>query len=154
VGLCGALATAGLVGRFEEQLRLNVMLAFFLPGIVYLADAVGTQTEMVIVRGLSLGVSVRRMIGREMLGVLAIGVALAAITAPLVWWQWDDPSLALSVAVSLFAACSTATAVGIVFPWIFDRLTLDPAVGSGPLATLFQDFLSIWVYLFLTGLMM
>jgi magnesium transporter len=52
LGLCGALLAADLVGQFEEPLRRNVMLAFFMPGIVYLADAVGTQTETVIVRGL------------------------------------------------------------------------------------------------------
>ena len=32
---------ADLVGSFEAHLQLNVMLAFFIPGIVYLADAVG-----------------------------------------------------------------------------------------------------------------
>jgi magnesium transporter len=52
----GALFAADLVGQFEELLRVQVMLAFFMPGIVYLADAVGPQTETVIVRGLSLGV--------------------------------------------------------------------------------------------------
>jgi magnesium transporter len=42
LGLAGALVAADLVGWFEAQLRVQVMLAFFLPGIVYLADAVGT----------------------------------------------------------------------------------------------------------------
>ncbi len=45
VGLAGALLAADIVGAFEQQLQANVMLAFFIPGIVYLADAVGTQTE-------------------------------------------------------------------------------------------------------------
>ena len=56
LGLCGALVAADVVGQFEELLRVQEMPAFFMPGIVYLADAVGTQTETVIVRGLSLGV--------------------------------------------------------------------------------------------------
>jgi magnesium transporter len=34
LGLCGALLAADLVGSFEDHLRLNVMLAFFMPGIV------------------------------------------------------------------------------------------------------------------------
>lgn len=36
---------ADLVGRFETQLQLAILLAFVIPGIVYLTDAVGTQTE-------------------------------------------------------------------------------------------------------------
>jgi hypothetical protein len=69
---------ADLVGSFEGHLQLNVMLAFFIPGIVYLADAVGTQTETVVVRGLSLGIPMRRMVARELLAGILIGVALAA----------------------------------------------------------------------------
>jgi magnesium transporter len=44
VGLAGAMVAAGVVGAFEEALRANVLLAFFVPAVVYLADAVGTQT--------------------------------------------------------------------------------------------------------------
>jgi magnesium transporter len=152
MGLGGAVVTAGLVGRFESRLQLNVMVAFFMPGIVYLADAVGTQTETVVVRGLSLGVPMTRMVVREILAVLAIGLTLGALAVPVVWWQWHDASLAVAVGVSIFAASSTATAVGITLPWVFDRLGIDPAVGSGPLATVLQDLFSIWVYLAVTTL--
>jgi Mg/Co/Ni transporter MgtE len=48
VGLLGALLAADIVGAYEQQLQANVMLAFFIPGIVYLADAVGTQTEALV----------------------------------------------------------------------------------------------------------
>jgi magnesium transporter len=43
LGLGGAIVAAPLVGRFKEQLREEVLLAFFVPGVVYMADAVGTQ---------------------------------------------------------------------------------------------------------------
>ncbi|MGH8834625.1 MAG: magnesium transporter, partial [Actinomycetes bacterium] len=32
-------------------------------------------------------------------------------------------------------------------PWLFHRLGKDPAFGSGPLATVIQDLLSIAIYL-------
>ncbi|NTW36339.1 MAG: magnesium transporter [Syntrophobacteraceae bacterium] len=108
VGLGGALLAADFVGWFEAQLQHKVMLAFFIPGIVYLADAVGTQTETVVVRGLSLGVAMRQMAGRELLAGLAIGLALAVVSGPLVWWRWGEGDIALCVGLSLFAACSTA----------------------------------------------
>jgi magnesium transporter len=52
VGLLGAFAAANILSSYEEQLAGRVILAFFVPGIVYLADAVGTQTETLIIRGL------------------------------------------------------------------------------------------------------
>jgi magnesium transporter len=45
LGLLGAMASALVVGAFEEELRKQVLLAFFIPAVVYMADAVGTQTE-------------------------------------------------------------------------------------------------------------
>jgi len=146
VGLAGALLAADFVGWFEGQLRHRVLLAFFLPGIVYLADAVGTQTETVVVRGLSVGVPMRRMAVRELLVGLAIGVALAGIAGPFVWWRWGEADVALCVGLAVFAACSTATVAAMLLPWLLDAAGIDPAFGSGPLATVVQDLLSILIY--------
>ena len=129
-----------------DTLELKMVLAFFIPGIVYLADAVGTQTETVVVRGLSVGVPIQRMVVRELLTGVAIGLALAAVSSPLVWWRWRDADLALCVGLSLFAACSIATVSAMLLPWLFDTLGIDPAFGSGPLATVIQDLLSILIY--------
>ena len=154
LGLGGALLAADLVGSFEAQLQMHVMLAFFIPSIVYLADAVGTQTETVVVRGLSLGVSMRRMVGRELLAGLLIGTALGIVALPLVWWRWDDAALALAIGISVIAACSTATVAAMALPWLFDSFELDAAFGSGPLATVVQDLVSIWMYLWVATLVM
>jgi magnesium transporter len=121
---------------------------------VYLADAVGTQTETVVVRGLSVGVRMRRMLRRELLAGLAIGIALAAVAGPLIWLRWGQADLALCVALSLLAACSTATLAAMALPWAFDVAGLDPAFGSGPLATVIQDLASILIYFGVAGAVM
>jgi magnesium transporter len=54
--------------------------------------------------------------------------------------------VALAVSLALVASCSIATVVAMLLPWLFQRLRLDPAFGSGPLATVIQDLLSIAVY--------
>lgn len=149
VGLAGALAAADLVASFEAQLQSTVMLAFFVPGLVYLADAVGTQTETVIVRGLSVGVAMRRMVTRELLVGLATGLVLAAIAGPFVWWRWGEVAIAATVGLSVLAACSTATLAAMTLPWLLDAAGIDPAFGSGPLATVIQDLLSILIYFFI-----
>ncbi len=146
VGLAGAFLAADFVGWFEAQLQERIVLAFFIPGIVYLADAVGTQTETVVVRGLSIGVTMRRMARRELLVGLAIGLTLALIAGPLVLLRWGAFDVALCIGLSVLAACSTATLSAMLLPWLLDRLSIDPAFGSGPLATVIQDLLSILIY--------
>ena len=146
VGLAGALLAADVVGWFEGKLQEKLILAFFIPGIVYLADAVGTQTETVVVRGLSVGVRLRRVIALELFTGLGVGAALALVAAAIVSWRWSDADVALIVGLAILAACSTATVVAMTLPWLFDRLGMDPAFGSGPLATVIQDLLSIVLY--------
>jgi magnesium transporter len=147
VGLLGALLAADIVGAYEQQLQANVMLAFFIPGIVYLADAVGTQTEALVIRGLSVGVSIGGVVRREVYTGLLVGVTLAAVFFPIGLWRWGDASMVTAVALAILAACTTASAVALTLPWLLNRLGLDPAFGSGPLATVIQDLLSVIIYL-------
>jgi magnesium transporter len=147
VGLAGAMASALIVGAFEDQLDRKVLLAFFVPAVVYMADAVGTQTETVLIRGLSAGLDMRAVVRRELLTGIVIGLVVGAAFFPFALVGWGDASVAVAVALALVASCSIATGVAMLLPWIFQRLGTDPAFGSGPLATIMQDLLSIAVYL-------
>jgi len=55
--------------------------------------------------------------------------------------------LVASVSTSIFVAGSIAAAIGIGLPWLLARRGMDPAYGSGPVATVIQDILTIVVYL-------
>jgi magnesium transporter len=146
VGLAGAMASAALVGAFESQLKENILLAVFVPAVVYMADAVGTQTEAVVIRGLSVGVSIRQVLRREVATGVAIGLAIAFAFLPFAWGVWGDQSVAVAVSAALLGSCSIASVVALLLPWLLDRLGMDPAFGSGPLATVLQDLLSLAVY--------
>ena len=146
IGLLGAMVSTAIVGAFEEQLARNVLLALFIPAVVYMADAVGTQTETVLIRGLSVGVSVRAVVRRELFTGAIVGLTIAAVFLPFALFGWGDERVAVAVSLALLASCSIATIVAMTLPWLFQRAGIDPAFGSGPLATVVQDLLSIAVY--------
>jgi len=146
VGLLGAMLSADIVAAYEAGIREKILLAFFIPAIVYLADAVGTQTETVVIRGFSVGVDFRQIVRSELLTGLAIGTLIALSAFPILCWRWGDLSLAFGVSLALLAACSTATLAAMALPWLLARFQIDPAFGSGPLATVIQDLLSILIY--------
>jgi len=150
VGLVGALLSALLVGAFDRQLEEEVLIAFFVPGVVYLADAVGVQTTSLVVRGLSVGVSIGGTAVREAITGVLVGLVLACVALPVVLLVWGDAEVAWAVSVALFAASSFATVIGMALPWLIHRTGKDPAYGAGPLATVIQDLLSLVVY-FLTA---
>jgi len=146
LGLLGAMASAVIVGAFEEEIKTQVLLAFFLPAVVYMADAVGTQTETVVIRGMALGVPVRRVFAREFATGLIIGALLGAAFFVFCLAVWDDADIAAAVGISLGISCSIASVVAMALPYGLARLGRDPAFGSGPLATVIQDLLSIVAY--------
>jgi magnesium transporter len=147
VGLVGSMLATLVVAWFEQALQSRVAIAFFVPGIVYLADAIGTQTETIAVRGLSLShMPLRRLIAQELRTGLLIGFTLGLLTIPVVWLGFGDVKLALAVASALVIAGALATTIGLVFPWALSHLGRDPAFGSGPIATIVQDVLSLFVY--------
>jgi magnesium transporter len=146
LGLLGFFIAADIIAYFEVALKEKLVLAFFIPGIVYLADAVGTQTETVVIRGLSVGIGIGRVVLLEAITGLIIGLALSVIAAPFIFWRWGDADVALAVGLSIFTACSIATVVAMLIPWVLSRFSIDPAFGSGPVATVVQDLLSISLY--------
>jgi magnesium transporter len=146
LGLAGAMLSAGIVAGFEDELRRHVLLAFFVPAVVYMADAVGTQTEAVVIRGMAIGVQLRRIAARELASGLVIGVILAASFFAFALGVWGDTRIAAAVAIALFVSASLATLIAMSLPYALARLGRDPAFGSGPLATVIQDLLSILVY--------
>jgi magnesium transporter len=147
VGLLGAMLSAELVGVFEAKLQSHLVLAFFVPGVVYLADAVETQTETLIIRGMSLGISIERVFWREVVTGFLVGIVLASTVFPIVLWRWERADVASAVSVALLAACSIASGVAMILPWLLRSLRQDPAFAAGPLATVIQDLLSVLVYL-------
>jgi magnesium transporter len=151
VGLAGALLAAVVVSAFERQLREQVLIAYFVPGVVYIAAAVGMQTETLVIRGLSLGVGIRRVAVREAVTGGLLGAMLALLALPLIWLGWGELTVALSVAVAMCAASIIATGVALLLPWALHRLAKDPAFGSGPVATVIQDVLTVTIYFLAAG---
>ena len=100
-----------------------------------------------LIRALSVGVLLRNVVKRELATGLIVGVLMGAAFLPFALLAWGDGEVAVAVGLALVASCSIATLVAMAFPWMFRRLGADPAFGSGPLATVVQDLLSITVYL-------
>lgn len=146
LGLLGAFVAAVVVGRFDDELEQNVLLAFFLPGIVYMSAAIGTQTQTVVIRGLSVGVTMRETLRRELVSGLLLSFAVTAAFVPIALVGWGDLKLATGVGLALLASSLAATAIALALPWMFQRFGADPAFGSGPLATVLQDIFTIAIY--------
>jgi len=155
VGLAGGFLAGGVASIFEVSLRREVALAFFLPLVVYMADAVGTQTETVLVRRLAYGdVEVWTQLTQEALIGASIGAIVAVIAGGGLWLWNGHPALAMVVGASLGVTAVVATLMASLLPLGLARLGADPALASGPVATVVQDILSVGIYLMIATVLL
>lgn len=146
-GLAGSAAATLVVARFEHAMATLPAVAFFMPALVYLADAIGTQSETIAVRGLSLShMSLRQLFASELRTGLLLGAVLSAVAFPLVLAVFGNLRLAAAVALALAIASTLASTLGLAMPALLQRLGADPAYGSGPIATIVQDVLTLAIY--------
>lgn len=149
-GLVAGSITTLAVSKFEHVLASEVRLAFFIPLIVYLSDAVGTQTETIFVRNASkrnLSMhSFLRMLTKELSIGLILGVIFGVLSAAFAYWWLGSAAVAITVGTAMALSISSATVIAIIAPAILKRGHQDPAIGSGPFTTVIQDFVSLMIY--------
>jgi len=155
-GLFASSIITFVMTGFEETLSANVRAAFFVPALVYIAGAIGTQAVSVAVRGLSTdSVSIGRLLRDELIIGSAIGISLGVVAFTSVSLLFDDVALALAVGLAVFGGGAVSAFVGFALPWAFLRFGSDPALGSGPICTIIQDVASLSIYFVLvTALIM
>ena len=148
IGLCGGIVAALVVGQFESVLEQHLAIAAFIPVIVYLADAIGAQIQLIFIRSLALdnNLPVWRYFIREVKVNLVLGLILALSVAGISYLWLGFADLSLVLALSVFATAVAALIIAVALPYALYRLRFDPAIGSGPFATVICDILSLLIY--------
>lgn len=156
IGLGGGLLVAKVIGFFGATLEENLILASFIPLIVYMSSAVGTQMETYIIRDLATEqkLPIQPYLLRNSAIVIAIAVSLSSLLLLSYGILSDNWFVAAVLGVSLFASICSSLVTGIIIPYAFSKLALDPADASGPIATILQDAMSIVIYFGIATMML
>lgn len=147
-GLLGGLLAAQIVSFFEDALTVHFVLAAFIPLIVYMADAVGVQAQTLFIRNLALDsrLDIRNYFFKEIKISLIIALILGGLLAVISFLWFDLLAIGIILGLSLFLTVVCACLIAILIPWLLQNLKKDPAIGSGPFATILRDVLSLLVY--------
>jgi magnesium transporter len=147
-GLLGGLVAAQVVGGFEELLATQLSLVLFIPVIVYMSDAVGSQSQIIFIRSLALdhNFSTRKYFLREIKVGSVIALIIAFLLSMIVWFWKGDLGLTVTLGLSIAISIVVSVMVAVLIPLILIRLKRDTAAGSAPFATILRDLLSIIIY--------
>ena len=153
LGLGVGIAGSVVMSRFEQLLARNISLAFFVPIIVYMSDAVGTQTETIFVRDLA-GKRVKflKYLVKELILGMYMGLVLGAGIGAAAWIWLKSVPIALTVGLAMFLNVAISPLVALGVAEVLFKGKTDPAVGAGPFTTVIQDVISLIIYLLIASL--
>lgn len=155
LGLLGGIVATLIVRFFEGALEQKLALAFFIPVIVYMSDAVGTQTETLFIRALAIEkIAFKKYLLKE----IVIGFLLGAVLSVLLYLYaalvFDDALVAMIVGISMVLSSTFAVIIATFVPLILRGFGVDPAVGAGPFTTVVQDILALVIYFLVASFML
>jgi magnesium transporter len=149
LGLSGSFITTFIVGSFDSMLEKQILLATFIPAIVYMSDAVGNQTQTIFIKAMAMSSKIDFVfyMFRETKIALVLGMILSTIVFLISALLWKSPIISFIFGFSLLMAVIGASIMAIILPIILKKFKIDPAVASGPMASVMRDIYSLSIYL-------
>ena len=142
--------TGNIIIHYSNLLESVIVLAAFVPLLTGSGGNIGSQTSTVFVRGIALkeitAKNALHLIIREVWVGLLLGALLGSIVIVWAYWLQGNWMVALAVGLSLWLISTLATFFGSVWPLVFQRIGLDPAMVSAPFISTVVDVLGALTY--------
>lgn len=151
ITLIGLLVTPFVLSFFQATLHKLVQLAFFIPVVCGISGNTGVQSATIVVRGLATGqIDLKEYLAvawKEFRAGLLIGVVCGLVVMLLSQFAFHNFRMAVVVGLSVMAAISWASLLGVFIPSLLARMGKDPAIATGPIVTSLNDAAAALIYL-------
>jgi magnesium transporter len=149
------LFLAGTLTKYVSHFFKGVQVAIpdlvdFIPLMIGTGGNAGSQTVGTIIRGVALGEiqgsQAFRVLFREWLTGLLLGIVLGSIGFLYTWFLHGSPAFAAVIGLAILFICMWANSVGAIVPLMAKRFGIDPAVVSAPLISTLVDATGLVIF--------
>lgn len=151
VNLATAFLAAWVAGLFEATLEQVVMLAVLMPVVPSMGGIAGTQTLILITRGMALGQiersNARWLLAKEFGVALFSSIGWSIVVAIVTTWWFGTWRIGLVIALALAVNMLCAALAGFAVPMALKRLRIDPALAGGVVLTTITDVVGLVAFL-------
>ncbi|MEM5814989.1 MAG: magnesium transporter [Candidatus Aenigmatarchaeota archaeon] len=147
LGFFGALLTSVIVSGFENVINKYLPLAFFMPLLVYISDATGTQTEATTIRTLALdpNISFKKYFIKQLKSGIILGIIIGLMATIIISILWGK-EYGVVAGIATFISMNFSNSFTSSLPFFYRKIGLDPAAISGPLDTIISDIMTLFIY--------
>ncbi|MDV3237745.1 MAG: magnesium transporter [Gammaproteobacteria bacterium] len=151
LNLVTAFLVSMVVGQFEGTIEKVVALAVLMPVVASMGGIAGSQTLMLVIRGLALGrlsgANARHLLIKESSVGLLNGAVLALVVAGVTVLWFEDPRIGAIIAAAMVINLLFAALAGVVIPLVQRRMGIDPALAGGVVLTTVTDMVGFMTLL-------
>lgn len=150
ISFFGEMVSAMIMFSFSATIDQILASAFFIPVVMAMGGSTGTQSSIIVVRGLATGEinprDIRRRLYREIRTALVIGIVIAGLIFMIVSFWQNDNKFGLVLSSTLIIIIINASLFGAVIPFFFKKINVDPALATGPFVATFNDVIGLLIY--------
>ena len=158
IGIAGGIASATILGGFENSLARNPVLALFIPLIGGTGGNVGIQSSALVVQGLANGTLDIKNSLQQFFKEAGVAIINSSIISLLVLlyniFFLDSYAITFAVSLSLLAVVIFASIFGTIVPLTLEKLKIDPALATGPFITITSDIIGVLIYMGISELLL
>ncbi|PCH84060.1 MAG: magnesium transporter [Piscirickettsiaceae bacterium] len=151
INLFTAFLAAWVIGLFSATIEQLVALAVLMPIVASMGGIAGSQTLMLMIRGIALNqigkTNARWLLWKE-LAVGALNGMLWASVVGLITGLWfQSVPLGLLIASAMMINLIAAAFAGATIPLVLKRINVDPALAGGVVLTTITDVIGFVSFL-------
>jgi len=148
--LAGLAVPAVLTRGFQVSFPHMDALVPFVLVIGAMGGNVGSQSATIVVRGFATGrvdfQNLGHFLFKELVVSSLMGLACGVLSGLVSQLWYGDPWLSLTVAISMTVAIVASAILGVLVPYFFRLVKIDPAIAAGPAVTTIDDIVAIGIY--------
>ena len=148
--MISATVTGVIISNYQAAFSAFPQLVAFIPMLMDTGGNCGSQSSMLVIRGLALDQihfsDILKVMFKEFRVSIIVSIVLAIVNGLRIFIMYKDPVLALIICCSLMATIMLAKIIGCTLPLLASKIHLDPALMAAPLITTMVDTCSIFIY--------
>jgi magnesium transporter len=151
INLFTALLASWVIGLFQATLEQVVALAVLMPIVASMGGIAGSQTLIIVIRGMALGqignTNARWLMYKELAVSALNGVGWALVVALIAGAWFQDQTIGIIIGAALVINLIFAAVAGLSIPFILKTMHVDPAHAGTVLLTTVTDIVGFVVFL-------
>ena len=156
VNLVTAFIAVYFIGLFEATLQQKIALAILMPVVASMGGIAGTQTLIIVTRGIATGrvttANIKSLINKEVAVSGLNGVIWSIVIALVTYYWFSDIVLSVVIGLAIIVNLVVAAFSGAFLPLLLTKLKIDPALAGGVILTTITDVIGFVAFLGLAAL--